>query len=295
MSRFATPYSDTTFKLYFGQESTKDLLRDLLNALLPPENQIAELEITNVEQLPTLEGFKGITFDLHCKGTNDDVFIVEMQRARRSYFIDRSLYYTSTSIRSQLSKGSTSYKLKPVFFIAIMDFKLDDPELRLDAVQEVALKNQHGVVVYPKLRLFYVQLPLFQKSENELSDRRDQWLYTLKNLESLEKVPSPLAADPVFRKFYDNAADAGSSKAVLLAIENELDAARRSYDEFLAKMEDIEAKGRAEGKVEGIAEGKVEGRAEEKLEVARTMKADGLPVATIAKYTALSLAEIEAL
>ena len=41
--------------------------------------------------------------------------------------------------------------------------------------------------------------------------------------------------------------------------------------------------------------GFVEGKAEEKVAIARTMKADGVPVQAISKYTGLTAAEIEAL
>jgi predicted transposase/invertase (TIGR01784 family) len=53
--------------------------------------------------------------------------------------------------------------------------------------------------------------------------------------------------------------------------------------------------GRAEGRAEGIAEGRAEGRAEGKLEIAKSMKADKLPIEAIMKYTGLLAEEIEAL
>ena len=55
------------------------------------------------------------------------------------------------------------------------------------------------------------------------------------------------------------------------------------------------AEGMAQGKAEGMAQGKAEGLKEGKMESARKMKADGMPVETIAKYTSLSAAEIDKL
>ena len=43
------------------------------------------------------------------------------------------------------------------------------------------------------------------------------------------------------------------------------------------------------------AEGRLEGRAEERAEIVKEMLADGMPVEIIAKYTKLSVEEIEAL
>jgi predicted transposase/invertase (TIGR01784 family) len=59
------------------------------------------------------------------------------------------------------------------------------------------------------------------------------------------------------------------------------------------------AEGRAEGRVEGRAEGRKEGRAEGiaegKIATARLMKADGEPAEKIARYTGLTIEEIQKL
>ena len=53
--------------------------------------------------------------------------------------------------------------------------------------------------------------------------------------------------------------------------------------------------GRQEGKQEGLQEGLQEGRGEEKRSIARAMKADGIPVVQISKFTGLTPEEIERL
>lgn len=53
--------------------------------------------------------------------------------------------------------------------------------------------------------------------------------------------------------------------------------------------------GREEGRAEGREEGRAEGIKENKRNTARSMKKDGLPLDTIAKYTTLSIEEIETL
>ena len=63
------------------------------------------------------------------------------------------------------------------------------------------------------------------------------------------------------------------------------------------RAEGLEAgleKGRAEGRAEGLEAGLEKGRAE-KLEAARKMKADGLAVEMICKYTGLSPEQVAAL
>ena len=53
--------------------------------------------------------------------------------------------------------------------------------------------------------------------------------------------------------------------------------------------------GKAEGIAEGRAEGIAEGRAEREREIARNIKAKGVPLETIAICTGLSIEEIEKL
>ena len=50
-----------------------------------------------------------------------------------------------------------------------------------------------------------------------------------------------------------------------------------------------------EGKYEGLKEGLEQGRSFEKAETARKMKADGMPVELIAKYTGLTVEEVDRL
>ena len=53
-----------------------------------------------------------------------------------------------------------------------------------------------------------------------------------------------------------------------------------------------EARGRAEGRAEGRAQGRNEGIEETRKDNARRMKADGMDISLIAKYTGLSEKEI---
>ena len=73
---------------------------------------------------------------------------------------------------------------------------------------------------------------------------------------------------------------------------------RTKYDESLKILRDrlseiayAEKRGKEEGKAEGKEEGKVEGKAE----MARNLKAMGVPIETIAKASGLSIEEIEQL
>ena len=69
----------------------------------------------------------------------------------------------------------------------------------------------------------------------------------------------------------------------------------RIYNDYLNTFNSAEKKAAEKGRAEGLAEGRAEGRAEEKLEIAKNMKADGQPLDLIAKFTGLTIEEIEKL
>ncbi|MBS1775641.1 MAG: PD-(D/E)XK nuclease family transposase, partial [Bacteroidetes bacterium] len=50
-AKYINPYTDFGFKKIFGEEASKPLLIDFLNALLPEQNKIIDLSFKNTEQL----------------------------------------------------------------------------------------------------------------------------------------------------------------------------------------------------------------------------------------------------
>jgi len=205
MTKYISPYTDFGFKKLFGEEANKDLLIDFLNQILPPHHQIKELNFKNPENLPELIDERKAFFDIHCESITGEKFIVEMQKAEMKYFKDRSLFYITFPIKEQAPKGKWNFRLTPIYFVAILDFEYDESEERLRKFRrDVTLKDQDGDVFYDKLHFKFLQMPLFNKKEDELENRFDKWCYFLKNLESLEHIPAILNEE-VFKKAFETA------------------------------------------------------------------------------------------
>ncbi|MGM9798850.1 MAG: hypothetical protein ACI3ZY_14975, partial [Parabacteroides sp.] len=66
------------------------------------------------------------------------------------------------------------------------------------------------------------------------------------------------------------------------------DEALRKYRDTLCVLESAELRGEKRGEERGLAKG----RAEERIEIARNMKADGMSIELIQKYSGLSPEEI---
>ena len=137
-----------------------------------------------------------------------------------------------------------------------------------------------------KMRYIFIELPLFTKEEDECETDFERWIYVLKNMETLQRLPFK-ARKAVFEKLEQIVDIAGLSKEDRLKYDESI----KVYRDQLAVMEYERLQGEARGEARGL----VKGRAEGKIDVARSMKADGMPIETIARYTGLTPEAIERL
>lgn len=205
VAKYFNPYTDFGFKKLFGEEGSKDLLIDFLNQLLPIHHQIEQLTFKNTENLSDTISERKAIFDIYCESRTGDKFIVEMQKAKIKYFKDRALFYSIFPIREQSEKGDWSFQLLPIYFIAILDFEYDENTTSNTISKfrrDVCLKDQDGNIFFDKLNFKFLQMPLFNKQEDELITHFDKWLYFLKNLESFNHIPAILN-EPIFQKGFE--------------------------------------------------------------------------------------------
>jgi predicted transposase/invertase (TIGR01784 family) len=279
MSRYINPYTDFGFKKLFGEEANKDLLIDFLNSVLPEKYQIAELEFQNTENLPDLPEQRQAFFDIFCKTPSGEQFIVEMQKASQHYFRDRAVFYSTFPIRKQAQKGENwDFALKPVYFVAILNFEYDKEEDKRKFFREVKLKDQDGDAFYEKLNYYFFQMPQFTLEVSELKTHQDKWFYFLKNLTSFEDIPAILR-EPIFEKAFDTAEYTNLSLPELEQYERDM----MIFWENYAVIETARMQGEEKGKMEG------------KTETARNLKKLGVSMKIIAESTGLSEKEISAL
>ena len=153
-AKYINPFTDFGFKKIFGEEASKPLLIDFLNALLPQANKIIDLTFKNTEQLGQTDLDRKAIYDIYCENEMGEKFIVELQKAKQNYFKERTIYYSTFPIREQAEKGNWNYNLKAVYCVGILDFTFDDyenePE-KSEVVHTIKLKNQNGKTFYEKL------------------------------------------------------------------------------------------------------------------------------------------------
>jgi predicted transposase/invertase (TIGR01784 family) len=276
-AKYLNPFTDFGFKKIFGEEASKPLLIDFLNALLPQSDKIVDLTFKNNEQLGQTDIDRKAIYDIYCENEKGEKFIVELQKAKQNYFKERTIYYSTFPIREQAEKGEWNYNLKAVYCIGILDFTFDDYEIepeKNEVVHTIKLKNQNGKTFYEKLTYIYLEMPNFKLVESQLKTRLDKWLYFIKYLEDFQTIPK-IFSDEVFTQAFAKAELAKFGQTELANYENSL----KIYRDLKGVIDTAYDEGKLEGK----------------LEMARFMKSENEPIEKIVKYTGLTKEDIDKL
>lgn len=279
-AKFINPYTDYGFKKLFGEEASKPFLIDFLNSLLPEYHQIADLTLKNSEQMGLTDFDRKAIYDIYCENKKGEKFIVELQRAKQTYFKDRTLYYSTFPISEQAEQGNWNYQLKAVYCISILDFLFDEHKDDKEVIYTVQLKDQNNAVFYDKFTLIYLQMPNFVKTENELVTQLDKWLFFIKNLEDLQSIPS-IFKDSIIEKAFDKANIANFDRAEASKYRESL----KIYWDMTNVIETAVQDGFAQGIEVGIEQ--------QNLTLAKNAKAMGLSDEVISQLTGLTLAQIQ--
>ena len=327
MAQFINPFSDWGFKHIFGREISKDLLICFLNDLFAGEFVIKSLAFGNKEQIGLSKDSREVIFDIYCTTDEGKEIIVEMQNRGQEHFIDRALYYTSRVIVNQGIKGEWDYDIRPVYTICFMNFI--DPLLPFGKFRTdmILADKDNGKMVSDKIRMVYLMLPFFEKTETECETDFERWIFVLKNMNTFERMPF-LAKNAVFKKLAEISDLRTLSKKDMDKYEDSIRIMRDAYatykyaiktgledgrkqglEEGMAQgiekgmAQGIEKgmaqgieKGMAQGLEEGMAQGIEKGKAEaehlKNIEFAKLMLSDGDSTEKIQRYTGLTAEEI---
>ncbi len=281
-TKFIDPLIDFAFKKLFSSDPQKDLLIALLNEIFRGKKHIVDLVYNSNEHLGDIKEIGGASFDLVCTGDQGENFIVEVQKSEQKYFKERALFYTSRLISDQAPKGNRAawkYNLKEVYLIAILEnFSVDKKESK-SYIRDIALCDlETGTTFYDKLGFIYIELINFVKSVDELETELDRWLYLLKHLSKIDKIPSYFRK-PIFEKLFSIATYTGLTKKE-----------KAMYDQALKKRWDNEAVMDF-----AIEKAELKGKLEGKLEVAKVLLERGMSLEDVAIITGISNEELKKL
>ena len=284
---------DWAFKHVFGHN--KEHLMMLLNDFLPePIIGIDEINYDPNE----VDIFKGddkqVIMDVLCH-TEKEQIIVEMQKSNSNEFRNRMVYYGASMISRQLKPGDKYDKMKPVYVICFMNFRLIHQTEQL--VYRYQIREQDSNEMYGnQLQIYQCELPRFAGTHGQELSPVEEWFEILQNMVTFVNRPAHLNKrfDSIFEACRQNRLDEKDLEQYISAMitEHEKQSIAAAYKEE-GLREGME-KGMEEGLKKGLEIGEKK-RMEDKISTARNLIALGVDMGVVSKATGISTEELEKL
>lgn len=281
--------TDFGFKRVFKR---KEFMIPFLNDLLKAYDKggiIKDVTYLNTEDGGDVRKDKRIVFDLKCETQDGDIIIVEMQKRDQEHFDDRILYYMDRSVAMQGEAGDDLWKfgVKKVYGVFLMDFNEKRPLKHKDIRHCGWYDYTNGCEYSDKQEMWLINLPQYRRYKPaDCKTNLDKWLYIISNIKNMETMPFTMDM-PVFKGLKTAAEIANMTR-------NERESYILEYDAYRTDLAawDYAIK---QSMTEGLKKGLNQGIHQANIATARQMKLDGVPIDTIAKYTHLSIDEINSL
>ena len=273
------PTNDYVFKRIFGQKKNSDILKDLLQAILPNWN------IKNVEPRQEVQLETDFITDKVCRldilATLDDGTKVDVEMQMRNYndIEARSLFYTTREYHQSLENGQDYIEIPKSIGIWISNFNVFNDEGPFHEIVRLR-RDYENQIFTDKIEMHYLQLPKFKQKCKRISNKLEEWLtfISFENMEELKMIENEKVKKAEEELEYLSGDEAERRIAYL-----------RETAEIDRKFAMTAA--RDQGRVEGRSEGKIE----EKIETAKKMLAEEMDINLIIKITGLTKDEIEKL
>ena len=315
-SNVMNPFVDWSFKRLFGTERNKSNLIGFLNMILESEldSKIVDIQYLNNENISLESDGRECVFDILCMDESNTRFLIEVQNAGLRNIRNRMLYYTCRLIDQMGKIGDNwNYNIDKVYSICLMNFTYEkDPVLRRDFL--VCEPNTNNILT-DSFHLIMLQLPCLQaKSIEECTELYEKLLFLLlemksgmKTIEELKRAVYEHGLNEEIKNTFLNVLDEANLVSLSQMDKATYEAKLKSYRDNRACLDyAIEegilqgiAKGEAigieKGMEKGMKEGLEKGMEKRNLEIAKSMKSDGISFDIIMKYTGISQSEIEKL
>jgi predicted transposase/invertase (TIGR01784 family) len=196
---FIIPIRDFIFKVLFG---IKEFMASFLMAILDlPEEEYADLQITDPSQQPEYVGGKLNILDLKLFTKSGKIINIEIQTNDTAEIRERIVYALCKAMSLQLRAGMKYKKLERVIGIQITDFVLlgEEPETRFH--NKYGFSNLESHKVFSDIiEMHILELPKVPKEAMDGdSNMLANWLRFL-GAKSPEEVDMAAQASPIIQK-----------------------------------------------------------------------------------------------
>ena len=165
-----------------------------------------------------------------------------------------------------------------VYGVFFMNFVMDKDMPATIRTDVVLSDRATGKLFNDKFRQIFIELPNFNKEEDECENDFERWIYILKHMDTLDRMPFK-ARKAVFERLEKLASKANMTQEERAQYEEEW----KVYNDYFNTLDFAEKKGMQKG------------MQKEKEVTARIMKSKGLSLELISECTGLTTEEIEKL
>ncbi len=282
---FADPKNDLAFKKIFGDNKKIQILISFLNSVLELPSPIKSLKIASPYQVPKIKDLKNTSLDVKAVDKNGREFIVEMQVEGNDNFGKRATYYLAKSYAEQIKKAEDYIKLKPAYFVGILDFNLFEGEKYL--TRHIIINQETQRQDLKDFEFNFIELKKFKKNKKELVDVIDKWIFFIKNAENIEVIPNTITEKEILEAF-DSAKKVNWTKKEL----NTYDYLSMKKGDRKAQIKTAKKAGEKIGREEGLKEGEKKGREDEKIEIVLKSLKEQVDIKLISIITGLTVKDI---
>ena len=272
------PKNDFIFQLLFGKQENKDILIDLLNAILNREgkNRIIDIESVENKKLDAERIMdKTCILDVKAKGKDGTIYNIEMQLTDKKNMGLRTTYYWAKMFVEQLKSGGKYQDLQKTITINILNYDIF-PKIDRFHTTFYIREDKLDFVLTDRLEIHFIELDKFRRlrSEKNITDPLHQWLMFLdeKDEEILEVL-----------KMTNPAIDRAEKILEWLSADEDTLVTYRLREKSLHERASM------------LADAKEEGMKEGKLETAKAALIEGSNIEFVAKITGLPIEIIQRL
>ena len=156
---------------------------------------------------------------------------------------------------------------------------------------DVALREKSSDSMFSdKLRFIYLSLPFFEKSEEECVTGFEKWIYVLKYMEVLERLPFTAQ-----KKIFEHLAKLADVRCLSSEEQEKYDESIKAVDDYYSGLYGSYVEGEKKGIAKGRAEARAEGELSKGLTIARNLLSMGMSWSQIMQATGLTEEELKPL
>lgn len=292
---------DWAIKRLLRQKANFDVLEGFLTVFIGEEVKIVEILESEGNQQTQDDKFNRV--DIKARNSKGEIILVEVQNTSELYYLERILYGVAKAITEHIHLGDTYKEVKKVYSISILYFDIGkgadylyvgqnkfigvhtNDQLVITAKEKGALVQKIPAEIFPEYILVRVN-----EFDKVAVTPLEEWVAYLKSGVIKENTTAPGLQEARKKLQYYSMTDAER-----YAYDEHLNAVMIQNDVLGNAREEGLAEGRVEGRAEGLTQGRAEGRAEAKKDIVKSMLSNGLSVEQAAKYSGLTVEEVESI